>query len=142
MPPNLMQHWLNCFRLSSLFSWVYEVLFYKYHTLSLHQLILPPNLAFFLAADIPGQIPPTKFEKYYQTLNLCCITLNRMSNINLKWFALASSLTRSFPAGNYMFKVNNRNTRTKVWSMFKVYNKATETTLMANLMFLLLTLNK
>ena len=41
------------------------------------------------------------------------------------------------PAGNYMFKVNNRNSRTKVWNMFKVNNKATKTTPLA----LLLTLN-
>ena len=27
------------------------------------------------------------------------------------------------PVGNYMFKVNNRNNRTKVWNMFKVNNK-------------------
>ena len=31
-------------------------------------------------------------------------------------------------AGSYMFKVNNRNTRTKVWNMFKVNNKDTKTT--------------
>ena len=37
-------------------------------------------------------------------------------------------LTKNNPAGNYMFKVNNRNTRTKVWNMFKVNNKATKTT--------------
>ena len=27
---------------------------------------------------------------------------------------------------NYMFKVNNRNTRTKVWNIFKVNNKDTK----------------
>ena len=31
------------------------------------------------------------------------------------------------PAGNYMFKVNNRNTRTNVWNTFKVNNKASKT---------------
>ena len=35
-----------------------------------------------------------------------------------------------FPVGNYMFKVNNRNSR-KVWNMFKVNNKDTRTTPMA-----------
>ena len=34
----------------------------------------------------------------------------------------------SYPSNNYMFKVNNRNTRTKVWNMFKVNNKAIKTT--------------
>ena len=44
-----------------------------------------------------------------------------------------SLLTRYFyPAGNYMFKVNNRNTRTKVWNIFKVNNKATKTTPLAS----------
>ena len=33
-----------------------------------------------------------------------------------------------YPAGSYMFKVNDRNTRTKVWNMFKVNYKATKTT--------------
>ena len=32
------------------------------------------------------------------------------------------------PAGIYLLKVNNRNTRTKVWNMFKVNNKDTKTT--------------
>ena len=35
------------------------------------------------------------------------------------------------PVGNYMFKVNNRNTRKKVWNMFKVNNKDTKMTPMA-----------
>ena len=39
-----------------------------------------------------------------------------------------SNILNTSPAGNYMFKVNNRNTRTKVWNMFKVNNKATRTT--------------
>ena len=33
-----------------------------------------------------------------------------------------------YPAGSYMFKVNDRNTRTKVWNIFKVNYKATKTT--------------
>ena len=37
----------------------------------------------------------------------------------------------AIPAGNYMFKVNNRNTRTKVWNMFKVNNKDTKKTPLA-----------
>ena len=36
------------------------------------------------------------------------------------------------PAGNYIYKVNNRNTRTKVWNMFTVNNKATKTTPIAS----------
>ena len=45
----------------------------------------------------------------------------------------SAGCTRSvpIPAGNYMFKVNNRNTRNKVRNMFKVYNKDTRTTPMA-----------
>ena len=46
-------------------------------------------------------------------------------------------------AGNYMFKVNDRNTRTKC-EMFQVNNKDTRTTLMANdiiLVSLLINLN-
>ena len=54
------------------------------------------------------------------------------------------------PAGNYMFKVNNRNSRTKVWNMFKVNNKDTKTTPLLTLnifhtfvlVFLLLTLSR
>ena len=56
------------------------------------------------------------------------------------------------PGGIYLLKVNNRNTRTKVWNMFKVNNKATGAVLVALfltfnifhtfvLVFLLLTLN-
>ena len=40
-----------------------------------------------------------------------------------------------FPVGNYIFKVNNGNTRTrcnKVWNMFKVNNEDTRTTPMAS----------
>ena len=37
-----------------------------------------------------------------------------------------------YPAGIYLLKVNNRNTRTKVRNMFKVNNKATKTTPMAS----------
>ena len=50
-------------------------------------------------------------------------------------------------ASIYLLKVNNRNTKKKVWNMFKVNNKATKTTLILNifhtfvLVFLLLTLN-
>ena len=33
------------------------------------------------------------------------------------------ALLIDFPADNYMFQVNNRNSRTKVWNMFKVNNK-------------------
>ena len=35
--------------------------------------------------------------------------------------------SKSILAGIYLFKVNNKNTRTKVWNMFKVNNKATKT---------------
>ena len=54
-------------------------------------------------------------------------------------------------SSNYMFKVNNRNTRTIMWNMFKVNNKDTKTMPLANdatgdvtgivLVSLLLTLN-
>ena len=40
------------------------------------------------------------------------------------------------PDGIYLLKVNNRNTRTKVWNMFKVNNKATKTTPMASFWWL------
>ena len=36
-----------------------------------------------------------------------------------------------FPAGNYIFKINNRNTRTRC-EMFKVNNKDTRTTPLAD----------
>ena len=36
------------------------------------------------------------------------------------------------PVGIYLLKVNNRNTRTKVWNMFKVNNKGTKTTQLAS----------
>ena len=38
----------------------------------------------------------------------------------------------NFPAGIYLLKVNNRNTRTKVWNMFKINNKDSKTTPMAS----------
>ena len=47
-------------------------------------------------------------------------------------FFFATSLKNmGYPAGNYMFKVNNRNTTTKVQNMFKVNNKDTKTTPLA-----------
>ena len=46
-----------------------------------------------------------------------------------------------FSAGIYLLRVNYRNTRTKVWNMFKVNNKATKTTPGIVLVTLLLTLN-
>ena len=48
----------------------------------------------------------------------------------------------SNPVGNYMFKVNNRNTlwnmwnKNKVWNMFKVINKDTRTTLLPSFWYL------
>ena len=42
------------------------------------------------------------------------------------WFSF-KPFQPSVPAGNYMFKVNNRNTRTNVWNTFKVNNKASKT---------------
>ena len=45
------------------------------------------------------------------------------------------------PAGINLLKVNNRNIRTMVWNMFKVNNKATNTTPVVVLVALLLTLN-
>ena len=44
----------------------------------------------------------------------------------------------------YMFKVKNRNTRTKVWNMFKVNNKDNKTTPLHTfvLVFLLLTMSR
>ena len=36
------------------------------------------------------------------------------------------------PVGIYLLKVNNRNTRTKVWNMFKVNNKGTKTRQLAS----------
>ena len=41
-----------------------------------------------------------------------------------------------FPAGIYLIKVNNRNTRAKVYNMFKVGNKATKMTPMASFWWL------
>ena len=40
------------------------------------------------------------------------------------------------PAGIYLLKDNNINTRTKVWNMFKVNNKATKMTTMASFWWL------
>ena len=36
------------------------------------------------------------------------------------------NIFKECPAGNYMFKVSNRNRRTKMWNMFKVNNKDTK----------------
>ena len=36
------------------------------------------------------------------------------------------NILKECPVGNYMFKVNNRNSRTKMWNMFKVNNKDTK----------------
>ena len=54
---------------------------------------------------------------------------------NFSWFVFHDSswsFHESYPAGNYMFKVNNRSTRTKVWSMFKVNNKGNNATPLAS----------
>ena len=45
------------------------------------------------------------------------------------------------PAGNYMFKVNNRNTRKKMWNMFKFNKKDVNDANVVALVSLLLTLN-
>ena len=44
--------------------------------------------------------------------------------------SLMSYADSIYPAGNYMFKVNNRNSRTRceLWTVFKVNNKDTRTT--------------
>ena len=53
-----------------------------------------------------------------------------------------SQITPSYPVGIYLLKVNNRNSRTKVWNMFKVNKNATKTTPFGVvLVALLLTLN-
>ena len=39
---------------------------------------------------------------------------------------------RNYPAGIQLLKVNNKNTRTKVWNMFKVNNKDTKMTPMVS----------
>ena len=41
---------------------------------------------------------------------------------------VAAKIRDHLPAGNYMLKINNWNTWTKVWKMFKVNNKDTKTT--------------
>ena len=56
-------------------------------------------------------------KKYYSAKNEHVKNIKQIKSI----FAINS-------AGNYIFKVNNRNTGTKVWDMFKVNNKDTETT--------------
>ena len=67
---------------------------------------------------------------------------------NQEVFDVLGGVKRYYLAGNYMLKVNNRNTRAKVWNMFKVNNKDTKTLLTLNifhtfvLVFLLLTLSR
>ena len=51
---------------------------------------------------------------------------------------LAEQCEYNSPAGNHMFKVNNRNTKRKVWNMFKVNNKDTKTMPLALLSLLLI----
>ena len=42
----------------------------------------------------------------------------------INWMRMSSQLhSEIYPGGNYMFKIKNRNTRTKVWNMFKINNK-------------------
>ena len=62
---------------------------------------------------------------YFSTI---CLTnfMRKFNASNLPLFILCEHWMDS--AGNYMFKVNYRNTRKKVWNMFKVNNKATKTT--------------
>ena len=48
------------------------------------------------------------------------------AKINLATINLFNGVIR--PAGSYLLKVNNRNTRTKLWNVFKVNNKDTKTT--------------
>ena len=45
---------------------------------------------------------------------------------NQEVFDVLGGVKRYYLAGNYMLKVNNRNTRAKVWNMFKVNNKDTK----------------
>ena len=56
--------------------------------------------------------------------------------------SLMSYADSIYPAGNYMFKVNNRNSRTRceLWTVFKVNNKDTRTTPCVVLVSLLITL--
>ena len=53
------------------------------------------------------------------------------SKFNLSLISAHKKVAYS-PVGNDMFKVNNRNSRTRCFSMFKVNNKDTKTTPMAS----------
>ena len=65
--------------------------------------------------------------------------------VNLSFFKVlcwsAKVQSSLFQASIYLFKVNNRNDRKKMRSMFKVNNKDRRTTSMTSKMFLLLSLN-
>ena len=54
----------------------------------------------------------------------CLIWTNSYLTNTSQWLLLTKNIN---PADIYLLKVNSRNTRTKVWIMFKVINKATKT---------------
>ena len=67
----------------------------------------------------------------------CSTSLNFSETISIPRYPKSNQHERTyrpkmssevFPAGNYIFKVNNRNTRAKVGNMLKVNNKVTKTT--------------
>ena len=78
--------------------------------------------------------------KFWVGSTLACSELEVKNGKNLwKWCWLEIKLDRLFldqpfqrkicnPASHYMSNINKRNTRTKVWNMFKVNNKDTKTT--------------
>ena len=64
---------------------------------------------------------------FHQLLRNCfygCIQKNALIFLSHKGIEKEDSDS----AGIYLIKINNRNTRTKVWNMFKVNNKDTKTT--------------
>ena len=66
-----------------------------------------------------------RFSFSFVTINLNCSSFESYWFYGLKLLEVSSE--SGYPAGNHLFKVNNRNTTT-MWNMFKVNNKDIRTT--------------
>ena len=80
-----------------------------------------------LLRDIWSLLPKLYFWKEYWGLGYVSIWIRGFPDI--------------YTANIYLLKVNNKNTRKKVWNIFKVNNKNTRTMLVTSFGVLLLTLN-
>ena len=89
------------------FLWILVIYDYFIHIISIFQLIYATTFS-----DISLSVVYFKFEK---------VTVKGLHNQKKVLSAIAIKIN-DIPAGNYMFKVNNRNTRTRceIWSKLTI----------------------